>query len=73
MPRPKKAPRERLQITLPKPMAKSLRKFCKKRDMEISHAISEAVSVYLRTPNELPPETEALADTLSRAGMVPHS
>lgn len=63
MPRPKKAPRVRLQITLPKMLGQNLRKFAKSRDRDISAIIEDAVSVYLRTPNELPIETEkALAE-----------
>lgn len=62
MARPKKAPRDRLQITLPKPMSKKLRAFARKRDSDISAVVAEAVSAYMRTSNEIPPETAALVE-----------
>lgn len=47
MARPKKAPRKRLQITLPVPQAAALRKWAKKKDRDVSEVISLAVRVFL--------------------------
>lgn len=60
MPRPKKAPRDRLQITLPVSMSKKLRRFAKSRDADISAVVDEALSVYFRTENDPPRETLAV-------------
>lgn len=55
MPRPKKAPRERLQITLSKPVAKRLRAFAKRLDRDISEVV-EAGSVFIMDNyREVPP------------------
>ncbi len=65
MARPKKAPRERLQITLPVPLSKKLRRFAKSRDAELSAIVAEALSVYFRSASETPLET--LASRMSKA------
>jgi len=48
MPRPKKAPRERLQITMKKDQVAELKKFAKKRDRDVSDVIGFAVGYYMR-------------------------
>lgn len=46
MARPKKAPRERLQITLPIRLAKCLRVFAKRKDLDISEVVGRAFAEY---------------------------
>lgn len=61
MARPKKAPRERLQITLPKPQAAALRKWAKKKDRDISDVVSWAVRVFLANHEKWEAANEAPA------------
>jgi hypothetical protein len=49
MPRPKKAPRVRLQITLSKPTAKRLRAVAKKLDRDISEVVDAALRLVLNS------------------------
>ncbi len=60
MARPKKSPRERLQITLPKMIARELRAHAKKHDAELSTVIANALALYLPGPNVAPLETRAV-------------
>lgn len=55
MARPKKAPRDRFQITLPTPVGRALRKYARKHDVEISSVVSDAVCAYLRGLRGIPP------------------
>lgn len=67
MSRPKKAPRDRLQITLPKALAKKLRAYCKRNDLDLSYAIAKAVGqCYL-----FDPPTEKPEKPLGPGGMFP--
>jgi hypothetical protein len=54
MARPKKAPRVRLQITLPKKTAKDLRGFARKLDRDISEVVDAAVRHVMDKYTELP-------------------
>lgn len=54
MARPKKAPRDRLQITLPKTVAKPLRKCAKQLDRDLSDVISVAVTEWLTVRGWIP-------------------
>jgi hypothetical protein len=60
MARPKKSPRSRFQITLPKSLGRELRAYAKKKDAELSQVVGEALSAYFRTTNSIPPETRAV-------------
>lgn len=63
MPRPKKAPRDRLQITLPKPLARKLRAYARRNNVDISAAIEKAVGrFYLFDPPEKPVGVDQLSD-----------
>jgi hypothetical protein len=53
MGRPKKAPRDRLNITLPKATVKKLRAYAKRIDRDVSEVINAAV-VYVME-KEIPP------------------
>jgi hypothetical protein len=55
MARPKKAPRVRLQITLPVPTAKKLRAFARANDRELSEVVEKAVADYLTIITEVSP------------------
>lgn len=55
MARPKKAPRERFQITLPKPTARGLRALAKKLDREISEVVDAAVRYIVDKYKDVPP------------------
>lgn len=52
MARPKKSPRERFQITLPKPTAKKLRAVAKKLDRELSEVVNAALVLVLDSMRE---------------------
>lgn len=54
MARPKKSPRERLQISIKKETAKRLRKFAKKLDRDISEVVDAAVTHIMDKYVDLP-------------------
>lgn len=63
MPRPKKSPRMRFQISIAAPLGRKLRRFATARDAELSSVVSEALSAYFRAPvsvHDLMREVKAL-------------
>lgn len=54
MPRPKKSPRERLQISIKKETAKRLRAFAKRLDRDVSEVVDAAVTHVMDRYKELP-------------------
>ena len=72
MARPKKSPRERFQITLPRKLARDLRAHAKRNEIELSTVVALALGLYLPGIAAFLPE-ETLSQKLAARGILPRA